>query len=103
MAVLRRSKQSLSTVRRLTRYKRNGTNELPMTYMKLVTGGVKPHLCLVDQPGGESLTLCGCILTRIHNWKRIGGLEGDECMECAELAFGGHKPVSTPQESHASR
>ena len=63
-----------------------------MTYMKLVTGGVKHHLCTVDGVG-ESITLCGCVLTRSHNWKRIRGLEGDECAECAELAFGGDKPV----------
>jgi hypothetical protein len=74
-----------------------------MTYMKLVTGGVKHHLCLMDQAGGESLTLCGCVLTRIHNWKRIRGLEGDECVECAELAFGGHKTASTSLETHATR
>jgi hypothetical protein len=74
-----------------------------MNYMKLVTGGVKHHLCMVDQAGGESLTLCGCVLTRSHNWKRIRGLEGDECVECAKVAFGGHKHVQPSQESHASR
>ena len=74
-----------------------------MNYMKLVTGGVKHHLCMVDQAGGESLTLCGCVLTRSHNWKRIRGLEGDECAECAELAFGGDKPVLAAQESRAGR
>jgi hypothetical protein len=74
-----------------------------MTYTKLVTGGVKHHLCVVDQPGGESLTLCGCVLTRAHSWKRIRGLEGDECVECAELAFGGDKPLLAAQESRVSR
>lgn len=59
-----------------------------MTYMKLVTGGVKHHLAVADQPSTESTTLCGCTITRAHSWKRIGTLEGDECKRCAELAFG---------------
>jgi len=59
-----------------------------MTYMKLVTAGVKQHLTVADQPSVES-TLCGCTVTRAHNWKRITGLEGDECEVCAKLAFGG--------------
>ena len=32
-----------------------------------------------------------------------GRLADDECVECAALAFGEHKPVSTSQESHVSR
>ena len=60
-----------------------------MTYMKLVTGGVKRHLAAGDQPSAESVTLCGCAVTRSHSWKLIGALEGDECQHCAELAFGG--------------
>ena len=60
-----------------------------MTYMKLVTGGVKHHLAAGDQPSAESITLCGCAVTRSHSWKLIGALEGDECQHCAELAFGG--------------
>jgi len=60
-----------------------------MNYMKLVTGGVKHHLCLADQPSGDSNTLCGCVVTRLHSWKRVRGLEGDECPVCAALAFGG--------------
>ena len=72
-----------------------------MTYMKLVTGGVKHHLSVADQPAGESITLCGCVLTRPHSWKRIRGLEGDECAHCAELAFGGRVAVSAPLESRA--
>jgi len=60
-----------------------------MTYMKLVTGGVKRHLAAGDQPSAESVTLCGCAVTRSHSWKLIGALEGDECHHCAELAFGG--------------
>jgi len=59
-----------------------------MTYMKLVTGGVKHHLAVADQSSVET-TLCGCTVTQAHSWKRITGLEGDECEECAELAFGG--------------
>jgi hypothetical protein len=58
-----------------------------MTYMKLVTGGVKHHLAVADCPPGESMTLCGCLVTQPHSWKLIGGLEGDECEQCAELAF----------------
>jgi hypothetical protein len=60
-----------------------------MTYMKLVTGGVKRHLAAGDHPSAESVTLCGCAVTRSHSWKLIGALEGDECQLCAELAFGG--------------
>ena len=59
-----------------------------LTYMKLVTGGVKHHLVVADQSSSES-TLCGCTVTRAHSWRRITGLEGDECEHCAELAFGG--------------
>jgi hypothetical protein len=58
-----------------------------MTYMKLITGGVKRHLALADQPSTDS-TLCGCTVTGAHSWARIRGLEGDECLQCAELAFG---------------
>lgn len=58
-----------------------------MTYMKLITGGAKRHLALADQPSTD-VTLCGCTVTQAHNWKRVMGLEGDECPHCAELAFG---------------
>jgi len=64
-----------------------------MNYMKLVTGGVKHHLCVADRPDGESATLCGCVVTRLHSWKRVRGLEGDECPVCAALAFGGGAKV----------
>ncbi|MDP9115395.1 MAG: hypothetical protein M3O20_17165 [Acidobacteriota bacterium] len=60
-----------------------------MSCMKLVTAGVKHHLCRAEQPGGELNTLCGCVVTRLHSWKRVGGIEGDECPVCAALAFGG--------------
>jgi hypothetical protein len=58
-----------------------------MTYMKLITGGVKRHLALADQPSTDS-TLCGCSITGAHSWARIQRLEGDECPLCAERAFG---------------
>jgi len=60
-----------------------------MTYMKLVTQGVKRHLALADQSSAE-FTLCGSTVTRSQSWKRINGLEGDECQLCADLAFGGN-------------
>jgi len=68
-------------------------------YMKLVTGGVKHHLCVVDQLSIDSSTLCGCVVTRPHSWKRVRGLEGDECPLCAALAFGGKAPVRASNES----
>jgi hypothetical protein len=60
-----------------------------VTYMKLITAGVKHHLVAADDPVGQSSTLCGCAVTQTHSWKRIRCLEGDECEHCAELAFGG--------------
>ena len=66
-----------------------------MTYMKLVTGGVKRHLAAADQPAAES-TLCGCTVTGAHSWMRIKGLEGDECPRCAELAFGAERRARNP-------
>jgi len=72
---------------------------LPMTYMKLVTGGVKRHLAAGDQPSAESATLCGCAVTRSHSWKLIGALEGDECQHCAELAFGGRADRRPAQQN----
>lgn len=65
-----------------------GTGAL-ITYLKLVTGGVKQHLCLANQAATESVTLCGCVVTRLQSWKQINSLEGDECPNCAALAFGG--------------
>jgi hypothetical protein len=35
------------------------------------------------------LTLCGCVVTRPQSWKQISTLEGDECEQCASLAFRG--------------
>lgn len=65
-----------------------------MTYMKLVTEGTKHHLSAMYQSSGDSLTLCGCVVTRPHSWKQIGSLEGDECEQCATLAFSGKAVVS---------
>ena len=55
-----------------------------MTYMKLVTRGVKRHLSAAYQSSGDSVTLCGCVVTLPHSWKQISTLEGDECVKCAE-------------------
>jgi hypothetical protein len=79
-----------------------------MTYMKLITGGVRRHLAVADQLSAESITLCGCTVTRSHSWKRVGELEGDECQHCAELAFGSNahrreatqNPPTQQQTSH---
>jgi len=61
-------------------------------YMKVVTGEVVRHLCAMDQFSNDSKTLCGCTVTQSQSWKRIGALEGDECPQCAERAFNGHRP-----------
>ena len=61
-----------------------------MTYMKLVTKGVKHHLSAMYESSGDSLTLCGCVVTLPHSWKQIRTLEGDECERCASLAFRGN-------------
>ena len=65
-----------------------------MTYMKLVTEGTKHHLLAAYQSSGDSLTLCGCVVTRAHSWKQIRSLEGDECEQCASLAFSGNAAPS---------
>jgi hypothetical protein len=65
-----------------------------MTYMKLVTEGMKHHLSSTYQSSGNSQTLCGCVVTRPHSWKQIRSLEGDECEQCASLAFRGNAVVS---------
>ena len=66
-----------------------------ITYLKLVTGGVKHHLCVADQALTEFVTLCGCVITQPQNWKRVNSLEGNECPRCADLAFGGSAPKAT--------
>ena len=58
-------------------------------YMKIVTEGTVRHLCVIDHTADDSMTLCGRTVTQVHSWKLIRGLEGDECIECAERAFGG--------------
>ena len=58
-------------------------------YMKIVTEGTVRHLCVIDQSANDSMTLCGRTVTQDHSWKLITSLEGDECLKCAELAFGG--------------
>jgi|GEM_PF-4663948 len=60
-----------------------------MTYMKLITKGTKHHLSESYQSSSDSLTLCGCVVTRPQSWKHISTLEGDECEQCAALAFRG--------------
>ena len=71
-----------------------------MSYLKLVTGGVKHHLCAEDQADGGVSTLCGCVVTRLHSWKLVRGLEGDECPVCAALAFGGGaRAAAVPAEA----
>ena len=60
-----------------------------MTYMKLITKGTKYHLSANYQSSSDSLTLCGCVVTRPQSWKQISTLEGDECEQCASLAFRG--------------
>jgi hypothetical protein len=71
----------------------------PMTYMKLVTEGMKHHLSANYQSSGDSQTLCGCVVTRPHSWKQIGTLEGDECERCASLAFMGNAAITSHQPS----
>jgi len=73
-----------------------------MTYMKLVTRGVKRHLAAADQPPGEFITLCGCVVTQPHSWTRISRLEGDECPHCAKLAFGGSADRRAPKQKSAN-
>jgi len=58
-------------------------------YMKIVTEGTVRHLCVMDKSAEDSRTLCGRTVTQDHSWKLIRSLEGDECLECAQLAFGG--------------
>ena len=66
-----------------------GVTGTSITYLKLVTGGVKHHLCVAGQASTEAVTLCGCVVTRAQSWKEVKSLEGDECPHCADLAFGG--------------
>jgi len=65
-----------------------------MKYMKLVTKGMKHHLSATYYSSGDCLTLCGCTVTRPHSWKQIRSLEGDECAQCASLAFRGSAAIT---------
>lgn len=64
----------------------------PAMYMKIITEGARRHLFLVDESPDDSKTLCGCTITQSQSWKRIRSLEGDECRECAALAFNHQHP-----------
>ena len=66
-------------------------------YMKIVTEGTVHHLCVMNHSADDSMTLCGRTVTQNHSWKLIRCLEGDECLECAELAFSGmaREPTGT--------
>jgi hypothetical protein len=64
-----------------------------MTYMKITAHGSKRHLMKEDQLE-QGTTLCGCVVTRVLGWRRISGLEGDECEKCADLSFGTSPPAS---------
>lgn len=70
-----------------------------MIYMKLVTEGMKHHLSATYQSSGDSMTLCGCVVTRPHSWKQIRSLEGDECEQCASLAFRGDAVITSKRAS----
>ncbi len=61
--------------------------EHDVTYMKLLTEGVKRHLIPLDQATDGATTLCGCTITHADRWKLIAALEGDECEKCADLTF----------------
>jgi hypothetical protein len=67
-----------------------------MTYMKLIGHGSKRHLVKPDQLK-EATTVCGCVVTDGHWWRRISALEGDECERCAALSF--LTPTQTVDES----
>jgi hypothetical protein len=70
-----------------------------MTYTKFLTEAPHKHLALPDR----DITLCGCAITRLNNWKRITALEGDECERCAEQAFSGRDKASiAPASPHYS-
>jgi hypothetical protein len=65
-----------------------------MTYMKLVTKGMKRHLSAAYYSSSDCLTLCGCAVTRPQSWKQISTLEGDECERFASLAFRGNTAIT---------
>lgn len=69
-----------------------------MTYLKLVTHGSKRHLMKPDQLEAGT-TLCGCLVTDGHAWRRISALDGDECERCAALSF--WAPAQAAEDSSA--
>ena len=71
-------------------------------YMKIVTEGMARHLCMINQRFDDTRTLCGATVTQNHSWKRIRGLEGDECQRCADLAFDGYRSQSSLSRIHLS-
>jgi len=58
-----------------------------MTYIKMLSAGVKKHLIAEDQRFDEVTTLCGCTVTRPGSCKVVTALEGDECEKCASVSF----------------
>ena len=64
-------------------------------YMKVVTGEAARHLCALDRFSNDPKTLCGGTVTQSQSWKRIRALEGDECPQCAVLAFNEKGTAST--------
>jgi hypothetical protein len=72
-------------------------------YMKIVTEGATRHLCLVDQAPDDSKTLCGRTITQSQSWRRINSLEGDECRQCAALAFNHQHPSEDLKRMNAYR
>ena len=67
--------------------------------MKIVTADAVRHLCVLDQFSNDMETLCGCTVTQLQSWKRITSLEGDECGQCADVAFDGKPQSSEATES----
>ena len=70
-----------------------------MVYMRIVTENAIRHLCVLDQFSNDAKTICGRVVTQSQSWKQIGSLEGDECSQCAELAFGGESSHSDAAEA----
>ena len=46
-------------------------------YMKIVTEGTVRHLCVMNRPAEDSMTLCGRTVTQDHSWKLIQSPEDD--------------------------
>jgi len=71
--------------------------------MKIVTEVAVRHLCALDQFSNDAKTLCGRTITQSQSWKRISSLEGDECPQCADLAFGGSARTSPNSANNTQR